>query len=159
MVTPPGNRTQELSYGRPSTNELCLISILLTAIARRPKVWPPLINSHFLMQTLTNHKSRTVSSWLLIRLNLFQRMWINQKRSICTRGTFLVIKHSENACKQFSFAAWLAKTFCGSELVCIGKSSWLNAGPDLIIHVKMDWKFRALINQCKQDPPDFFWEE
>ena len=149
MVTPPGNRIQELSYRRPSTNKLCLISILLTAIARSPKVWPPLINSHSFMQTLTNQKSRTVSRWLLIGLNLFQRMWINQKRSICTRGTFLLIKHSENACEQFSFAAWLAKTFCGSVLVCIGQSSWLNAGPDLII----------FINQCKQDPPDFFLEE
>ena len=40
-----------------------------------------------------------------------------------TRGTFLVVKHSENACEQFSFAARLAKTFCGSELVCTGQSS------------------------------------
>ena len=149
MVTPPGNRTHELSYRRPSTNELCLTFILLIAIARSPKVWPPLINSHSFMQTLTNQKSRTVCSWLMIRLNQSLRMWINQKRSICTRGTFLVVKHSENACEQFSFAARLAKTFCGSELVCTGQSSWLNAGPDLII----------LINQCKQDPPDFFLEE
>ena len=33
------------------------------------------------MQTLTNQKSRTVFSWLLIGLNLYKRMWINQKRS------------------------------------------------------------------------------
>ena len=49
--------------------------------ARSPKVWPPLINSHSFMHTLTNQKSRTVSSWLLIGLNLHERMWINQKRS------------------------------------------------------------------------------
>ena len=29
-------------------------------------MWPPLINSNSFMQTLTNQKSRTVSSWLLI---------------------------------------------------------------------------------------------
>ena len=44
-------------------------------------MWPPLINSHSFMQTLTNQKSKTVSSWLLIGLNLYERMWINQKRS------------------------------------------------------------------------------
>ena len=33
------------------------------------------------MQTLTNQKSRTVSSWLLIGLNLHGKMWINKKRS------------------------------------------------------------------------------
>ena len=33
------------------------------------------------MKTLTNQKSRTVSSWLLFGLNLHERMWINQKRS------------------------------------------------------------------------------
>ena len=49
--------------------------------ARSPKVWPPLINSHSFMHTLTNQKSRTVSNWLLIGLNLHERMWINQKRS------------------------------------------------------------------------------
>ena len=49
--------------------------------ARSPKVWPPLINSHSFMQTLTNQKLRTVSSWLLIGLNLPKKMWINQKRS------------------------------------------------------------------------------
>ena len=36
--------------------------------------------SHSFMQTLTNQKSRTVSSWLLIGLNLYERMWKNQKR-------------------------------------------------------------------------------
>ena len=49
--------------------------------ARSPKVWPPLINSHSFMQTLTNQKSRKGSSWLLIGLNLHKRMCINQKRS------------------------------------------------------------------------------
>ena len=33
------------------------------------------------MQTLTDQKSRTVCSWLLIGLNLRKIMWINQKRS------------------------------------------------------------------------------
>ena len=49
--------------------------------ARKPKEWPPLINSPYFMQKLTNQKSRTVSSWLLIGLNLHKRMWINQKQS------------------------------------------------------------------------------
>ena len=49
--------------------------------ARSSKVWPPLINSHSFMQTLTNQKSRTASTWFLIGLNLHERMWINQKRS------------------------------------------------------------------------------
>ena len=49
--------------------------------ARSPKVWTPLINSHSFMQTLTNQKSRTVSSWLLIGLNFYEGMWIIQKRS------------------------------------------------------------------------------
>ena len=35
------------------------------------------INSHSFMQTLTNQKSRTVSSWLLIGLNLYERIRIN----------------------------------------------------------------------------------
>jgi len=38
--------------------------------ARSPKGWPPVINSHSFMQKLINQKSRTVSSWLLIGLNL-----------------------------------------------------------------------------------------
>ena len=38
--------------------------------ARSPKGWPPVINSNSFMQTLTNQKLRTVSSWLLIGLNL-----------------------------------------------------------------------------------------
>ena len=63
-----------------------VISILRTifsrsSTARSPKVWPPLMNSHSFMQTLTNQKSRTVSCWLLIGLNLYERMWINPKRS------------------------------------------------------------------------------
>ena len=49
--------------------------------ARSPKVWPPLINSHSFMQTLTNQKLGKGSSWLLIGLNLHKRMCINQKRS------------------------------------------------------------------------------
>ena len=36
--------------------------------------------SRSFMQTLTNQKSSTVSSWLLIGLNLYERMQINQKR-------------------------------------------------------------------------------
>ena len=38
---------------------------------------PPLINSHSFMQTLTNQMWRTVSNWLLIGLNLYERMCIN----------------------------------------------------------------------------------
>ena len=50
--------------------------------SKEPKsVWPPLINSHSFMQTLANQKSRSVSSWLLIGLNLYKRMWITQKWS------------------------------------------------------------------------------
>ena len=55
------------------------LSCLVVITARSPKVWPPLINSHSFMQRyLTNQKSRRVSSWLLIGLNLHERMWINQ---------------------------------------------------------------------------------
>ena len=54
----------------------CLIVIR----AKSPKVWPPLINSHSFVQTLTNQKPRTVSSWLLIKLNLYERMWLRKKR-------------------------------------------------------------------------------
>ena len=53
---------------------------LIVITAKSPKVWPALINSHFFVQTLTNQKSRTVSSWLLIELNLYERMWISKKR-------------------------------------------------------------------------------
>ena len=49
--------------------------------ARSPKVWPPLINSHSFMQTLTSQKWRIVFSWLLIGLILHETMGINQKRS------------------------------------------------------------------------------
>ena len=49
--------------------------------AGSPKLWPPLINSHSFVQALTNQRSRTVSSWLLIGLNMYERMSINQKRS------------------------------------------------------------------------------
>ena len=49
--------------------------------ARNPKLWPPLIYSHSFMQTLTNQKLRAVSSWLLIGLDLHERMWINQNQS------------------------------------------------------------------------------
>ena len=41
-------------------------------LPRSLKVWPPLISSHSFMQTLTNQKWRTVSSWLLIGLNLHE---------------------------------------------------------------------------------------
>ena len=63
-----------------------LVWWLLTA--RGPKVWPPLINSHSIMQRLTNQKLRSVSSWLLIGLNLHKRMWINQSGQ--TFGLFAV---------------------------------------------------------------------
>ena len=43
-------------------------------------MWTPFINSNSFRQTLTNYKSRTVSGWLQIGLNLHERMWINQKR-------------------------------------------------------------------------------
>ena len=51
------------------------ISIAITA--RSPKVWSPLIHSHSFMKALTNQKSRAVPTWLLIGLNLHERMWIN----------------------------------------------------------------------------------
>ena len=51
----------------------------LSLTARSPIVWPPLMNSHSFMQTIT--KSRTISSWLLTWLNMYERMWINQKWS------------------------------------------------------------------------------
>ena len=47
---------------------------VLTLTKRSPEVLPPLINSHSFMQTLANQKSRAVSSWLLIGLNLHERM-------------------------------------------------------------------------------------
>ena len=49
--------------------------------ARSPKVWPPFVNSHSFMQTLANRNSRTVFSWLLSGLDLYERLWIIQKRS------------------------------------------------------------------------------
>ena len=64
------------------------LSCVVVITARSPKVWPPLINSHSFMQTLTNQTSRTVSSWLLIGLNLHERMWINQSGH--TFGLFAV---------------------------------------------------------------------
>ncbi len=45
--------------------------------ARRPKVWPPLINSHSFLQPPSNQNPRTGSSWLLIGWWLHERMWIN----------------------------------------------------------------------------------
>ena len=44
--------------------------------SKEPKKWPSLINSvtHSFMQRSTNPKSRTVSSWLLIGLNLYGRI-------------------------------------------------------------------------------------
>ena len=41
----------------------------------------PLINSHSSTQASTNWKSSTVPSWLLIGLNIHERMSINQKQS------------------------------------------------------------------------------
>ena len=65
------------------------LSCLVVITARSPKVWPPLINSHSFMQRyLTNQKSRRVSSWLLIGLNLHERMWITQSGH--TSGLFAV---------------------------------------------------------------------
>ena len=65
------------------------LSCLVVITARTPKVWPPLINSHSFMQRyLTNQKSRRVSSWLLIGLNLHERMGINQSGH--TSGLFAV---------------------------------------------------------------------
>ena len=64
------------------------LSCLVVITARSPKLWAPLINSHSFMQRLTNPKSRTVSSWLLIGLNLHERMWINQSGH--TFGLFAV---------------------------------------------------------------------
>ena len=53
--------------------------------ARSIKAWSPVMNSHSVMPKLTNQKLRKVSSWLLIGLNLHERMWINQKPShFCT---------------------------------------------------------------------------
>ena len=63
------------------TTKCCFILLLILLTARSPIVRPPLINSHSFMQTLTNQMWRTVSSWLLIGLNLYERMWINQKWS------------------------------------------------------------------------------
>ena len=65
------------------------LSCLVVITARSPKVWPPLIHSHSFMQRyLTNQKSRRVSSWLLIGLNLHERMWITQSGH--TSGLFAV---------------------------------------------------------------------
>ena len=74
-------------YGKPSNKRWnkqteMLYSLFCKYYSKEPKkVWPSLIDSHSFMQTLTNQKSRTVSSWLLIGLNLHGRMSINQKRS------------------------------------------------------------------------------
>ena len=57
-----------------------IFSYLTNSFCLSPKVWPSLINSHSFMKALTNQKSRTVSNWLLIGLNL-PRMRINWKRS------------------------------------------------------------------------------
>ena len=57
----------------------CKVALMFTA--RSTKVLPLLIYSHSFMQTLTNQKLRTVSSWLLIGLNLHERTWINQNQS------------------------------------------------------------------------------
>ena len=57
-----------------------IFSYLTNSFCLNPKMRPPLINSHSFMKALTNQKSRTVSSWLLIGLNL-PRMWINWKWS------------------------------------------------------------------------------
>ena len=51
-----------------------LISFEVIVTARSIKVRRPLINSHSFMQVLTNQQSRTVSSWILIGLNLHERM-------------------------------------------------------------------------------------
>ena len=70
----------------PKSSKSTKVSVILRIqscfTARGPEVWPPLINSHSFMQTLTNQKSRTVCSWLLIGLHLYKRIWINQKQSL-----------------------------------------------------------------------------
>ena len=53
-----------------------MMMMMMIFSTRSLKEWPPLINSHSFMQTLSNQKSRTVSRWLLTGLNLCERMWI-----------------------------------------------------------------------------------
>ena len=69
----------------PCLNEINdVIRVNVFHFIRSFKEWPPLINPHSFMQTLTNQKTRAVSSWLLIGLNLHERMCsmgINQKQS------------------------------------------------------------------------------
>ena len=62
---------------------------VLSITARSPKVWPHLINTHSFMQTLTNQKSRTVSSWLLIGLNLHETVNVNTLKAITLFSSLL----------------------------------------------------------------------
>ena len=55
---------------------MMMMMMIMIFSTRSLKEWPPLINSHSFMQTLSNQKSRTVSRWLLTGLNLCERMWI-----------------------------------------------------------------------------------
>ena len=57
--------------------------------SKEPTSVTPLIKSHSFIQRLTYQKWRTVYSWLLIGLNPYERMWINQ--SVHTFGLFAVI--------------------------------------------------------------------
>ena len=76
---------------------------ILGLTPRSAKVWPPLINLHSFMQTLTHQKSRTVSSWLLIGLSLYERMWVNQKQA----HTFglIAVKGKSYSLHSFLFAS------------------------------------------------------
>ena len=69
------------------------------------------LSSHSFMQTLTNQKSRTVSSWLLIGWNLYERMWINKKRSHfwapCCSQTSLVNNRYYHSMQIFLPFHWL----------------------------------------------------
>ena len=64
-----------------SPDGLSCESVWYSYYSKEPKRVTSFNNSHPFMQTLTNQKLRTVSSWLLIGLNLHERMWVNQKRS------------------------------------------------------------------------------
>ena len=77
--------------------------------ARSPKVWPSLISSHSFMQTLTNQKSKTVSSGLLIGLNLYEGKWISE-----TNGhTFRLLAVSKQA---WSITDIYCNAWCFSEM-------------------------------------------
>ena len=84
------------------------------------------------MQTLTNQKSRTVSSWLLTGLNLYERMWINQKRS----------HFWAPCCNQDCFKCHFK---CKYGIHSIGFFLALNWPPGMSVYI-----FIRVINQIKQ---------